>query len=540
MKFFKTLQYAALMALSITMLYACGDSSSDSAVAPVNVSGSIFASYVAGARVTVKDTSGNIVAGPVTTDADGSYSIEIPGAVKNSDLIFESYSGTYTDEAFGYSVTAGTFCTYVAGGTLSSGSTVSATPASTVICELARNHKKTLTEAQNAFAYAFGYTPDITVSPTDMTAPAVNATDAQKMAGRRAGAFSQLIMNLGTLVAEDMPLFLTALAQDLGDTEGLLDGLDSNSMTVSVTGMYGTLDIPSDIVKKAAEAMFNKTEYTNSYKVEYIPVGMMGLMEGKATFQLDITDAETGLTGQEGLNVALMPMMYMLNGMNHSTPVEGCTDDGGGLYTCTLYYAMATMMNGESMGYWDLKVTIGGTMMNGMMMGGESVHFYPSVMMRMDGDTNKVKLKGQADMIEGMMGMPEQRTYFIYNDGATEATSGHDVELFIAAKESMMSFPALSLGTTFNSGTDYELAVTGPTSVEVSADGSTWVSATNIEGGHWAATGVTGLTTGEAGTVYVKLVVNDEQKTTDGFTADGAGNIADTNEYGKLTITPGV
>jgi len=174
-----------------------------------------------------------------------------------------------------------------------------------------------------------------------------------------------------------------------------------------------------------------------------------------------------------------------------------------------------------------------------MMMGGEIVHFYPYVMMRMDGDSNKVSLKGQTDMIEGMMGMPEQRTYYIYNDGATAAMSGHDIELFIAAKQSMMSFPGVSVGTVLNNGTDYQLTVSTMT-VEVTADdGANWATATDNGSGHWTATGVAGMTTDVTDTVYVKITVNDEQKTTSGFAPDGAAEITDTNEYGVLTVTPG-
>jgi len=72
-------------------------------------------------------------------------------------------------------------------------------------------------------------------------------------------------------------------------------------------------------------------------------------------------------------------------------------------------------------------------------------------------------------------------------------------------------------------------------SVEVSNDGgSTWIAATDSSNnGHWSATGITGLTNGTAGTLYVKVTVNGEQKTTDGLAAGGL------NDYASFTVTPG-
>jgi len=142
---------------------------------------------------------------------------------------------------------------------------------------------------------------------------------------------------------------------------------------------------------KLGSIPFANLAMTNSYKVEYVPESMME-MEGKTSFTLNISDH--GGNPVTGLNVSLMPMMYM-SGMMHSSPVAAVTELGNGQYSATVYYLMASsMMNGMSMGYWKLDIMIGGMM-------GETATFYPGVMMAM-GDSVKATLKGQTDMIAGM------------------------------------------------------------------------------------------------------------------------------------------
>jgi hypothetical protein len=68
--------------------------------------------------------------------------------------------------------------------------------------------------------------------------------------------------------------------------------------------------------------------------------------------------------------------------------------------------------------------------------------------------------------------------------------------------------------------------------VSVSTDNATWIAATAATGGHWTVSGLTGLTTGQTGTVYVELTVNGEQKTTDGKAPSGV------NGYATFTVTP--
>jgi hypothetical protein len=276
---------------------------------------------------------------------------------------------------------------------------------------------------------------------------------------------------------------------------------------------------------------FAKVALTDHYKIEYIP-GMMGATEGKTAFSLNITDRTTA-QGVSGLTIMLMPVMNMST-MSHGTAVDGCVESStAGRYDCTVYYLMASSMaNGMSMGYWELHVALDNGSTN------ESAYLYPKVMMAM-GDTTRSVLKGQNDQIAGMstgggMAIPEKRTYYLFKDGISGSTGNHTFNLFIAARENMMSHPAVSVGTILNQGElTYESPVT-TMAVEVSSDGSTWIAAIDNGDGHWSASGISRLTDDVQGTLYVRLTVNGEQKTTNGSAPAGNGS----NDYGTFLVTP--
>ena len=522
------------------LLVACGGSSSDDDVDTKTVTGSVVAAPVAGATVVARDVNGNQIAGPVTTGSDGSYSLDFSDDDFSGAIIFESTGGSFDDEASGLTGrTAGVLAAHVTAGDLSAGAEVHLTPASTIVRDLVANHGKNLAEAESAFESAFGFAADSSMAPADATAPAAGATQAQLLAGLRAAAFSQMAMDMG-LSSEQQFDLLPALARDLSDGE--LDGEDATG-AVTITG---STMLPADARNRFSQAMVNfresgndetglanteigilpfaKVALSSSYRVEYVPNPMMGAMEGKTMFTLNISDASGNPVSEM---VSLMPMMHMAT-MNHASPVDGCSETAPGEYACTVYYLMgSSMMGGMSMGYWQLKVMVGGMM-------GESVTFSPSVMMAM-GDTAKATLKGQSgDQIAGMM-MPENRSYYLFKDALTGMTGNHTFNLFVAARESMMSFPAVSVGTVLNSGdATYELTVASVV-VEVSTDGTNWIATTDNGSGHWSATSISGLTNDVAGTLYVRLTVNGEQKTADGATPAGDG----TNDYAQFTVTPG-
>ncbi len=559
---------ALAVSCTLSLLSGCSSGSSDSAVSSIDdsavsstdasISGTIVAAPVNGADVSVVDGNGNVVAGPVKTNDAGEYTLSIPNDSLAQDLMVKSTGGTFTDEATGNPGTAGEMIAYASASSLSNGSSVSATPGSTIIADLIMNHGKTRAQAEAAFASAFGYTPDMTVTPADATtAPAADETMESTLAGFRAGAFSQLAMGLGLTQDDQFDLF-AALAQDLSDDK--LDGIDASSaVDIGTTGFA----LEADIQNRFAMALvnfsnniknltalndaqignlpFGKVALTANYKIEYIQMGMMGPTEGKSAFQIHVTNRD-GTVDEPNLTPMLMPMMNMA-AHHHSTPmpVPAVTEDlaGGGLYNVTLYYLMPSqMMDGTSMGYWDLKLTVDG----------EEAHFYPVVMMAM-GDTPKVVLKGLydadpaiGDTIAGMLG-DMSRNYILFNESLAPAGMGsatYTFKMFIAAMESMMKYPPVYVNAVLNSGDlDHELTVNTMTvevsTVAVPAATSDWKTADEdpLGSGYWSATGLTGLVDGTEGKIHVRLTVNGEVKTTDGMTPSG------TNEYTTYTVTPG-
>jgi hypothetical protein len=531
------------MLFSLGLLSACGGDGGDSEPTTA-ISGSIFASSIGDATVTVEDTAGNTVAGPVTTSSGGNFTVDISDALLASDLVFRSTGGTFADEASGDSgVSGGALGAYVAGSTLNGSAEVHLTPASTIVEALVSEHGRTLSEAEAAYAAGFGDALAQDVAPLDATlAPAAGADQERIRAGLRAAAFSQLALDLGLDPAEQFVMY-SALAQDLSD-----DALDGASATGAVA--VGAQNLPADIQNRFERALMNfrtgghdhsgltadaigslpfaKAALTDSYRIDYVP-GARPAREGKTAFSLNITDRNTGL-GVDGLAVTLAPIMYM-SGMSHGTAVDGC-DAGAtsGSYDCTVYYLMASSMsNGMSMGYWDLRITLDGS-------ADETAHFYPAVIMAM-GDTTRAVLKGQADQIAAMgMGMAEARNYYVFIDEIAGITGDHDVAFYIAARESLMSHPAVSVGTVLNaSDMDYELTVNSM-SVELSTDGIDWTPATDNGGGHWSAVGIGGLTNGTQGELHVRLTIEGEQKTTNGTAPAGDGS----NDYGTFLVTPGM
>ncbi len=258
-------------------------------------------------------------------------------------------------------------------------------------------------------------------------------------------------------------------------------------------------------------------EASASYCVEYITGAGLDERVGKNTFTLHVKAREGGAP-VTGLTIGLSPKMYMVSGMHHATPDEGCVESASiaGDYVCTVYYIMASEMNGVKMGDWELDLDIGG----------EALTLTPMVMMAM-GDTRMAQLKGVNDMIPGMPNMPdENRVYYLFTD---DAASTDSFGLFIAARESMMSFPAVYSGQIFNASTAYEMNV-GTVAVEISSDdGATWLAAAETGNGHWRITGL-GLSAGVANTLRVRLSIDGETKTIDGSASGQA--------YQTFTVTP--
>lgn len=488
-----------------------------------------------GADVKVTDPNGMALAGPVLTTAEGTYAIKIANSALAGDIIIESTGGQFTDEATGDTqVPAGELSAYVTGGTLSSGSAVHLTPASTILRNIVAAGKTTA-EAEALFSQGFGFIPDLSVKPDDATNPPASSSESGRLAGLRAAAFSQLTQDLGLAPDKQFEL-LEALAQDLIDNG--LNGKDASGDIQMPSGSF----LPEDIQNRFERSLmrfragdkdktgltsdkigvmpFGKIALTDSYRVEYIE--MIPAMEGRTQFKIRVSDRSTG-SPLKGLSMMLMPMMHMAT-HQHSTPIGNVTDNGDGTYTCEVYYLMASMMNNMPMGYWELKVMIGPD--------SEAAYFYPRVMMSMNGDTVRTTLRGIDDRIASM-GMGISRTYYLFNNGLTGSAGDYGFKLFIATQESMMNYPAVYPGESLKDENGNTWDITDMT-VEVSTDGAVWTAAVNDGDGKWSVAGITGLTKDTAGNIYVRLTINGEQKTMDGFPLTGD----ESNGYATFTVTP--
>jgi len=513
---------ALAVSCSLTLLSGCSSSNS-AAPADATISGTIVAAPVSGADVSVVDADGLLVAETEKTDAAGKYTdLVIPHGDLTQDLIVKSAGGAFIDEATGNDGIADEMLAYVAANTLSNGDSVSATPGSTIIADLVMNHGKSLVEAETAFFGGFGYKPDTSVTPVDATVPAVDASDASKLAGLRAASFSQLAKGLG-LSQDDQFIMFTALAQDLSD--GRLNGLMGTEAIEIVSPTKGTIILPADMLKRSTNSLLafqtggnSEMDLTSTYRIKYQPTMAMA---GKSTFTLEITNRSDDSPATD-LNPMVMPIMHMVS-HEHTTPLTDITNNDDGTYAVTIYYLMPSMMEGASMGTWDLAVTVED----------ETVHFYPGVMMMPEADTPLVRLKGVEDKVTNMDGLLASRVYTIFKDNLDVKTGNDQFTVFVVAQETMMSFPAVFVGSELSGN------ILADVTVQMSADdGATWKDATDNGDGMWTANGLD-LTEvlSEKDEIRVRLTVDDtvinEVKTTDGKAVD-----PDVNDFNTFTVTP--
>lgn len=536
-----------LLGLGALALLAGACKSADDST--LDLSGRIMAGPVDGATVSVSDENGSVLA-TGSTDANGDYSLSIPDSVTGQTLLFSAEGGSYTDESTGNSVNLNSpLKAYVAANGLDKDNTsVSLTPSSTIIAQATANwstHNSSttaladrLSAATTAFEDQFGYSVDTSVMPVDASStPDASATDDQKMAGLRAAAFSQLTQDVGSPANSQMAL-VTSLGTDLAD--GSLDG-KAGTRTIYIGGAAASSDLgnqfenayrnffqgdrnQSGLVSSDLDSpAFHKVAKTNSYMVTYV-AGSMGAKQGKTSFSLKVADhSGNAITGA---SISLMPMMYM-DAYSHSSPVpsSACSESStAGTYSCKLYYLMPSVMNGNKMGYWKLtaKITKSGA--------SESAVFYPSVGASM-GSTARATLRHPSNNTMSMSGGTEARYFFLFKESLSGSTGSHSFSIYLATRESMMSFPAVVSGTTYNSGTAYALTTTTIT-VEASTDASNWSTMTSSGSGVWSITGLSGLTDGTSGKIYVRVTIDNTQLSTDGNAASGSTG------YATFSVTP--
>ena len=544
------IQLGSILPLSMALISCGGGSGGGTSTEVVSLKGTVFASSVNGAEVTIENALGERLAGPGTTGSDGSFTLALDKPHLADDLVIIARGGSYRDEATGETKTAGELSGHFAGGSLADGSSASLTPGSSIVHRLVAAGM-TRTAARAAFETASGYLPDSSVVPLDITDADNSDGDLDRLkAGLRAGAFSQLAEDLGV----NQFALITALTEDLAD--GTQDGQANGS---PVTIGDSSIELPADITARFARSLVKlfqsdrnlsgldnnqigqlpspRTVITDNYRVSF-SAGDDGSSMGKDEFQITITDHDGNPATM--LNPTVHPHMNMSGGHGHATAVGEVTNNGDGSYDAEIYYVMASVMsNGDSMGWWQLNVCLGNMTMHAMAtdMGhdgmdhgastdctGDVAAFYPSVAMAMG--VKGVLKGGDSDQIPNMQtGGMMARNYHIFKDSIDQGDSSYHAHVYIAATETMHNFPGLTEGLMLNEGMGHALMISSLL-VEFSADdGATWVTATNGHGGGmWAAE-----MAGTADKLLVKLTINDDIKTEDGL----VGGI----NYVELTVS---
>lgn len=537
-----------IIALPLSMaLISCdssdgGNKSGDNVTTEVvSLSGTVFASSVSGAEVTIKSIQGDTLAGPASTGSDGSFTLDLNTSYLASDLTIVAQGGRYRDEATGETKPASELSAHFAGDTLIDGSTTSLTPGSSIVQRLVASGM-THGEALTAFETTSGYQPETSVAPLDITDAANSGADSgQLKAGLRAAAFSQLAKDLEV----DQFELITALSTDLAD--GAQDG-QANGSPVAIGN--GGASLPTDASARFAQSLIHLfqsdrnlssldnnqigqlpspgTVVTENFRVTFSE-GDDGSSMGKDMFQLTVTDLNNNPITD--LSPTIRPHMNMSGGHAHATAVGGVTNNQDGSYDTDIYYVMPSVMaNGNATGWWQLNVCLGGVDampamadagMDHDAMGhdtastecsGDEATFYPTVAMAMG--VKGVLKGGDNDQVpnmraEGMKG----RVYHVFKDSIHQHDDDYHAHVYIAVTENLHNFPGLTQGLTLNEGMGHALMV-NTLLVEFSADnGATWVAATNgHHGGMWAAD-----MPGTADKLRVKLSVNGEVKTEDGL-----------------------
>ncbi|MBF0281931.1 MAG: hypothetical protein HQM07_05135 [Zetaproteobacteria bacterium] len=554
---------AGLYLVTAALLGACNSGGSTTAASTTTtVVGMAVAAPVTGS-VVVKSNGKVVANGNVSA---GAFNVSLPNVNLSGELLFE-VTGTYTDEVSSQSVTldaANALLLRTQSNQFTAGSTATAaiTPDHTVVARLVEGGM-TLAAATTAFQNTFGYAPDATVLPFDVTkAMPAGVTTAQQDASFRVGMFSQLAADLGLTTATDIADLPAKLALDLAD--GTADGKVSAANSVTFTGGadLSLLLAQKPLANRAVMAIGNfsgnavanvaavaapsgsgalppivadasgtertvtlSDASTVNVKIDSInkapfPVKIMmnsGFSVAKTTHQITLTDAnnqpiDITAQGARVSAITIVPWMYMNNGMGHPTEIGSLdtTKAVNGVYSIDVFYRMASGMNGVPMGQWQLDVQLTDT----TSMGAPAVvdaYFYPNVMMVMNGDLLVATGSNLNDQWS-KMGVAAPRAYKTWLQSVTtNPQGGHDLSIFVATQDMVMmkmAFPAVDAGLVLHNETNAQKTIAS-VALQLSTDGGvSWQLMMAQGNGIYSITGLTGLTSGQPATIDVKLDVD--------------------------------
>ncbi len=253
--------------------------------------------------------------------------------------------------------------------------------------------------------------------------------------------------------------------------------------------------------------------------------------KGVANVSITVTDNEGNALPDE--EVTVTPNMQMADfpdgskGMQHGTPFSSNSGElnEDGQFNTTAYFLMPSVMGDMAMGDWSIEVAFEG----------ESKTFDVNVDMatsdvkkliddgdqipKMTMDMSSVEMDTQMEM--------ESRTYYLFEQERMVMDNMNSFEVFIAAREDMLNYPAVALGTTLNEGVmGAALSITN-VSVEMcnaindcAPQSVNWISAEAVteQAGVYKAMGLE-LVGDDSDEVEIRLTVNDSLKTSDGTQA---------------------
>ncbi|MFT6153684.1 MAG: hypothetical protein ACJA0E_000411 [Bermanella sp.] len=277
-------------------------------------------------------------------------------------------------------------------------------------------------------------------------------------------------------------------------------GSESESQPeLETTGFTRSLSLSGDYI-----ASFNMTDVRN------------------ASADITVTIIEADGDAPIDTDVTITPLMQMVSGMNHDTPMSsrsGSLDENNQFKTKAYFL----MPSGAELGEWSFKVAFDG----------EEDTFSVDVDMMM---SDREVLLGSSDKISSM-GNEVGRPYLLYNETRHVTDSMNSFTVYIAARETMMKHTALvdgitlvgeaemdmsgSMGMSLTSSSmmamsDYDLMVSSVLVEICAAECDTennWITASAVadKAGQYKATGLS-LAGDETDEVNVRLAVNSEQK----------------------------
>jgi len=232
-------------------------------------------------------------------------------------------------------------------------------------------------------------------------------------------------------------------------------------------------------------------------------VNMSDIENAQADFNIEVQSKDGSLLPDESVTIA--PLMEMVSGMNHGTPMsktQGNLDDNQ-QFTTTAYFLMPS---GEEMGQWSFTLSFDG----------ESASFPVDVTMN---TADRQVLQGTDDVIMGMNNMTTPRRYFLFKQHRHVSESMNQFTVYIAARETMMKHTSIESGLTLSGAmgdSTYDLTIENIVVEMCAVDcelETSWITAMAVENtaGQFRASdlGLAGDTTDE---IHVRLTVNDELK----------------------------